>query len=259
MPTTNLEEVTAKLKNLTLLLIVFALLNPMISFSESIEPISSNSVPTRFGVITTGFFNETTYGTLGVNDREILRSKVGAFLLYAVYHLGEIDAVLFGEQCACSDQTAPHLNFILLASGKRPSILTEKDFISSDGTLEPKRIQDGVLINLGYENGKQKLAELKSGQLTVRLVQTATQLDRKNCKMLYEKSSDNCTKTKSIGLECKYANPSDGSSAGMTEIRIASQRPGFNSSAMDNVCRSECETAKPVTYEQFKKEVCSIK
>lgn len=245
--------------SLKVILIALTLTYPILSTAGTIEPIPYEKITTRFGTVTSNWIDDSQLADIKVNGKVIYKSGVGGFNLYGIYKLKDSDAVLLGENCVCSNQDSDHFYLLVLTPNHSPKLITDESFHSSNFTLEPKQLQDTIFVNLGYENGKQKTAEFKSGKLTVHLVATATRMNKVDCEDLYDQSSKNCTRSISIGLECKYADPSDGSAAGMTGIRILSQLPGYNSSAMSSVCRTECETAKPITYEKFKKDVCSIK
>lgn len=200
--------------------------------------------------------------TILFNGRNVFESGASYLGFHAKYEIGDKDVLLFGINCGGSACSPDELNFLVLGAESEPKIVTTKDFYSADGTIKPRKEKDRVVIDLGFEKGKKKIAILESGKVVMQYTAIdATPMKLEDCQWLYENSIRECIQLKELKLDCEEngRNYSGGCVATMTGITALSNHPGFVSSALGDICVTACKTGKALTFEQFKRKVCSIK
>jgi hypothetical protein len=153
---------------------------------------------------------------------------------------------------------------LILKSGQKPKTLTKENFASSDGTIAPRVIGGDVVIVLGFEDKKNKIARLHGEQLTVEYSTPLppSPMPDRTCEWLYEASASECIEdTRQFKFECGGIASGYSGRCGrvMTGITALTNHPGFISSALEHVCLQECKTGTEPALPDFKRDVCSIK
>ena len=224
------------------------------------EHETCNMIKTKLGVI------RVIQGTAGLpadtitfNGKRVFEGQMGYAFLYKSFQTSNYIAVLFGENPGGSGTPVDTLYFLLLRQGSKPSIVTNEDFYSADGIMNIKQKNNDVVFDLGFEEKKRKTAILTSGNVLVQYATVgAIPMKLESCQLLYENSMSECMERKKRNNDCGQAYDGD-CHATMTGITVLSSHPGFVSSALSEICTTVCKTGKAITFEQFKKKVCSIK
>jgi hypothetical protein len=200
--------------------------------------------------------------TITVNGKKVFQSKEDYAFLYGSFRTPNYTAVLFGENAGGSATPVDTLYFLLLRSNREPTIVANKDFYSADGTMHIQQRKDDVVIDLGFEAKKRKTAVLQAGKIVVRhATVNVSPMKIEDCKQVYEYASGECLQLRDLKFDCEHYGRhymgNSGNSMGF--IRGVSNRPGFVDSALGAICVTTCKTGTMVSFEQFKKDVCSIK
>jgi Tfp pilus assembly protein PilF len=222
--------------------------------------------PTRFGkvLIVARRKGGPIPDTMLLNGGTVFQS-LGMYLhAHATYAMGDTDVVLFGANGGGVGE-GDALHFLIIGAHGTTKVVATKEFYSADYTIMPRQERNAVVVDLGFEEGKKKIAILRAGKLMVQYVPVGVSpVALEDCTWLHEYSTDECIRFKNLKLDCEqygrgYPSNGAGSVAVMDGARALSNQPGFVSSALGDLCVRMCTTSQPVPFEVFKKTVCSIK
>ncbi|PKN51230.1 MAG: hypothetical protein CVU55_13960 [Deltaproteobacteria bacterium HGW-Deltaproteobacteria-13] len=247
-------------KKIFIMLITFTISILIVSkeICNAWEHETCDVIKTKFGnVRVIRSIPELPANIVTVNGKEVFQSGGDYAFLYKSFRTSNYIAVLFGENAGGSATPVDTLYFLLLRPNKKPIVIRNKDFYSADGTMIIKQKNNDVLFDLGFEEKKKKTAILTSGKIVVRYDMVGVlPMELEDCNWLYENSMNECIKLRS---DCEQARDYSGDCvATMTGITVLSNHPGFASSALDDICVTACKTGTAITFEQFKKRVCSF-
>ncbi|HJV07874.1 MAG TPA: hypothetical protein VJ642_11315 [Chromobacteriaceae bacterium] len=214
---------------------------------------------------------KTRYGTLrlvpsdpelGISDtlmlgkRQLWREEAYHLNLYQRFELGTQDVVLLGSNCGGTGCPNDDLSLVVLAPGQGPRIIGHKHFYSNDGTVNPQANGKQLVIDLGFENRKRKLAIYDGSTLKIELAAvTARPLNAADCKWTYEYAAAGCVEAAQSDVSCR--SPQD-TFPGVTYRGVAAiaHQPGFKTGNFDKLCVNMCKTRQLVNYNTFRKAVC---
>jgi len=232
------------------------------AFGDAPEPVNAERFNTRNGVVRVGEIGPAfQHNALVVDGKRIFVGPSDGILLWHDYRVGTADAVLFDTGCSGSSCGDPdRYYFALLRRGKHPVIISDPDFYSADGRIDPRpaTAQGAVVIELGFEKGLRKWAELKGSRVTIHHESSDARISVEACKQVHSMALDDCSKTYVPDRKCDFGLPV-GSVADMGNLRSLSNAPGFDSAALGAACHAQCSTGVRSSFDTFSKEVCGIK
>jgi hypothetical protein len=222
---------------------------------RAMEPIWSERVNTRFGAVELGQSHyASSHDVILVDGKGVVVRRGETILLYGAYRVATGDVVLFS---AGSDGEY-HLFFLVLRPAKKPWVLSAPDFYSANYTMEAKQQGDRVVVDLGFERGRRKTAELKNTTLTIRYAASDARIPIADCEWLYNITRTSCADIGSWHLDCEGAAPV-GSRADLGNITVMSHHPGFNSTRLEGICSAICGGGQAPPLSVFATDVCGIK
>ncbi len=195
---------------------------------------------------------------LSVDGKQVFAGLDDAMELWHDYRVSDSDAVLFSTDCSGSSCGQRHFYFVLLKRGRKPLVVTTSDFFTTDGTFDLSPRPDEVTIELGFENGLRKWAELKGLRVSIHRDPSKARLSVEDCDRVHQMTLENCPGKYAPQGECdSQLVPS--SLADMGLLRGLANAPGFDSVALGETCRAQCTTGVPSSFDVFKREVCGIR
>jgi hypothetical protein len=248
-----------KLRPFILILFLISLQISSLCYAEDYEHFLS--VKTRYGLVhVVPSYEAGPYDTIKYRDGKILQSKGSVFSLGGYLKLKDSDVVLVHEDCGgsrCMDSEKLYL--IILKKSTSAKILTQKNFTSEDATRRLYKRGETVFVDLGFQNKSKKYAELQSDKIAIHIESSqVVPMKTSSCESLFDYSSDECSSQKRYYGDCNHITDASFSLALMGSIEALSNHPGFNKIEWHNRCVALCE-GKKVSYDDFKKSVCSIK
>ena len=174
------------------------------------------------------------------------------------------ELVLVGANCAgeqCPENAATQFAFVGLQAGKDAQILSQATFSSMMDAEDVNLTVDNgkVMVDLGFEAGKRKVATLQGDQLAVTLETVAqTSLEQDDCQLLYTDVLQSCIDARENDASC--ADPQSWIGVELaSSLTIMSNFPGFQAPNWEKYCKSGCATGNTVVdYPTFARDVCSI-
>jgi hypothetical protein len=221
------------------------------------EPVSSDRIATRNGVVQVVAPSHHR-DVLSIDGKKIFAGPDDAMALWRAYRVGASDAVLFSTDCSGTTCGQLHFYFVLLKRGSKPLVITTPDFHTADGTFNFPPGQSASPIELGFENGLRKWAELRGSRVLIHLDPSEARISAEDCERVHQMALDNCTRQDAPATTCDFEPPM-GSLADMGELRSLSNAPGFDSTALRATCHAQCATGVRSSFETFSREVCGIR
>lgn len=220
-------------------------------------PVSSEQIATRNGVVrVTG----PSYhrDLLAIDGKRVFAGPDDAMELWRAYPVGASDAVLFSTDCSGSTCGQRHFYFLLMKRGSKPLVVTTPDFFTADGAFDLPSGQAEIAIELGFENGLRKWAELKGVHISIHHDPSDARIGVEDCDRIHRMALDNCSREYAPEGRCDDRPPA-GSVADMGLLRGLVNAPGFDSAALSATCHAQCTTGVELSFDAFKREVCGIK
>lgn len=223
----------------------------------AVEPLSSDRIATRNGVVrVVGPSYHRDF--LAIDGKRIFAGPDDSMALWRAYRVGASDAVLFSTDCSGSTCGQQHFYFVLLKQGSKPIVITTPDFFTADGAFDLPHGQRTVAVELGFENGLRKWAELNGSRVLIHRDPSDVRISIEDCQRMHHMALDDCSKEYAPGTKCDF-QPPIGSLADMGELRSLSNAPGFDSTALGAICHAQCATGVRSSFEAFSREVCGIR
>lgn len=218
------------------------------------------SIRTALGVVDVSRSSpESSPDTLGVNGKAVYVEEGMYINLYEKFSLAGAEVLLFGVNCGGTGCPNDDLHFLILQEQKKPDVVSADGFYSLDGTVKPRLDNGELIVDLGYEDGKSKTAELNAGSVLISLApQPVAPMRFEDCKWLHEYSMSECINAKSFDSNCEAAEENF---SGVTSRGVAalSNHPGFAAKPFHSACVTACQTGTAVAFDRYKSAVCSIK
>jgi len=202
---------------------------------------------------------ESSPDTLRVNGKAVYAEEGMYINLYEKFSLASAEVVLFGVNCGGTGCPNDDLHFLMLGQGHKPDVVSADSFYSLDGTVKPRLDNGRVVVDLGYESGQRKTAQLNAGSLSIRLTpQPVSPMSLENCQWLHEYAMGECVNAKSFDANCEAA---EDNFSGVTSRGVAalSNHPGFVEKHFHSACVTACRTGREVPFDRYKTAVCSLK
>jgi len=211
---------------------------------------------TRYGKLIVAYNGPEEVRTPGliIFRGKIVLDQITGYKLIKRFSIGDTDAILVSENSG--GQTQDRYSFILVSANREPTVATAEDFDTADWSeAKARQVGDRILVELGYENGRKKTAELISGQVVVHLGETRGRMTKEDCDSVHDLVEKTCLES---WQTCEHAYP-HGSFAEMSELTTLEHKPGFSKREVARVCQSACKNhMAPDLDESFKKKVCGI-
>jgi tRNA A-37 threonylcarbamoyl transferase component Bud32 len=228
-------------------------------------PVDENSVATERGWLRSTY-EAAGQSSLMLEERELLHLEWEYITLHHYFRQAGRELVLLstiGEGLAYVS-IKPELQFLVLeTTGERRFLKAEAERVdigggalfSSYGSPEVV-VVDGarIVLDLGFDTGKRKLAELKGDELRVYWEDAARAfLGDETCTMLHGAALQACSDSKSFDETCDERL---GFTGYLREIYRIND-PGYNEDRFYSYCRRACRTGKKPAYEEFARSVCA--
>lgn len=235
-----------------------------IPLSRAVNYTGSREIHTELGNLKITGSPAGSSDTITLNGTIAYRQPGYYISFYENFKMKEGDAVIFGVNPGGSANPVDNLHVLLLLNGKKPIILSDKNFYSKDGTAISTSNTDEIIIDLGFDAKRKKRARVHDEQLTIEYSEILPPfpMTDEDCKWLHEYTANECIEEKrGYKVNCEdYAHTYSGhSTVNMTGITTLSNHPGFISAALSQICLDECQTGLEVSFSEFERKVCSIK
>ncbi|MFZ2160841.1 MAG: hypothetical protein WAW02_01360 [Sideroxyarcus sp.] len=218
----------------------------------------ADELETKFGVLRTAF-DRVSYGLefFMFLDGKLLQN--GITDIYGVYYIGQQPWVLVGS--FSGGMNPKDLSFLKIYEDKSASIITyEKPwvFASYEQELDVKTEDNRLIVDLGFEDQKKKLAILENNKVSIEYKEVnLNAITSDDCQALYriaktectwEHTRENCT-SRAIGM-----TPSNHADLGT--LGDITSKPGFAKNGFDDECYKACTSGTVSQYEAFSKSAC---
>ncbi len=247
----------SKIPILSLFLIAFLISS--LCFAEDQDYFSS--VRTRFGLVQIAqSFTASQYDTIKYRGKRIFYRPGLVIALRGYLQMKDFDVVLAHVDCGSSRcVTSEELYLIILKKATSAKVLTQKNFTSENDTRRLYKKGETVFVDLGFHKKKKKYAELQSDKIIIHIEPSPiVPMKPSSCEFLFEYSLNECSSRKKYDGDCNHITDVTFSLALMGSIESLSNHPGFNKDKWHKKCVDLCE-GKKVSYDDFKKNACSIK
>jgi hypothetical protein len=227
-------------------------------YAEDIQYL--DRVKTRFGILqAASSWEGGPKDKLLFNGQTVFDGKGQFVSIHGYFRRAQTDVAIFGVNCGGSSCSPDELHFVILKPHSNFILASDPGFYSNDATVRPIQTSNVVRVDLGFENGVKKVAELKGEKVQIHhYPQPTLPLTQSVCENLYEYALNECARFASLHEPCGAAPDSGLSVAYMNEMRALIHHPGFVTAKWNESCISRCE-GKEISYEDFKTAVCSIK
>ena len=212
--------------------------------TNTMTKVDGDVVKTRFGMLKVVPPNNSddtsTPDTLLLSGKKVFREEDAFLHIKYLFSIGQRDVVLFSSVSGGLDGIQ-NLRFLLLSSDQEPKIVPDQKPIGgSTAGFKSSLSGDVVLLDLGFEQGKQKLVELRGDTVTVRLLDAAPQpLADDDCKKLFNEGLEACAEASKQIANCK--NPRRTFPGYLwRNVIYFSNFPVFNLKAFDRICVAPC-------------------
>ncbi|MFC1626430.1 hypothetical protein ACFL19_01865 [Pseudomonadota bacterium] len=212
----------------------------------------------KFGVLRTAF-DRVPYGLefYMFLDGKLIQN--GVTEIYGVYYIGDQPWVLVGSHLGGMNPN--NLSFLKINTDKSVTKITFNKpfvFVSYEQDLDVKVDGNRLVVDLGFEDQKQKLAVLENDQISIEYKEVkSNEITTDDCQKLYRIANSECTwehrrndcQNNAIGMI-----PS--SNADMGSFDHISSKPGFDQKGFDRECLQACKRGVVSEYETFSKSAC---
>ena len=226
----------------------------------------TEELATKFGALISAF-DRVPYGLefYIFLDGKLIQN--GASEIYGAYYIGEQPWVLIGANPGGHNPN--DLSFLKIHEDRSASEVTfEKPgiFVSYDQELDVKTEEKRLIVDLGLEDKKQKLAILENEKISVVYQELEYKpLSENECRKLYGFAEYHCSKkTWKLEVYCeefastldKFIGTYPVTGQWVQEIK---NQPGFNNEGFYQQCMSAYHAGNISAYDIFSKVVCGHK
>lgn len=221
----------------------------------------ADELETKFGVLRTAYVRSP----IGLDFFVFLGGKLlheGPCHIYGVYYIGQQPWVLVGTNQGGMNPN--DLSFLKINKDKSASEITYKGphfFASYEQVLDVETDGNRLVVDLGFENQKQKLAILENNKISIEYREVnLNALTLEDCRALYGIAKDECTweHTRS-DCQKRAIRMTPSSIVNLSGLKHVSNKPGFDKNGFDDECFKACESGAISQYEDFSKSACGGK
>jgi hypothetical protein len=218
----------------------------------------ADELETKFGVLRT-VFDRVSYGLAFFMFLDGKLIQEGPQHIYGVYYIGQQPWVLVGSNQGGMNPN--NLSFFRINKDKSASEVKYKEpwvFVSYDQELNVKTEGNQLVVDLGFDDQKQKLAILENDTIIIEYKEVKLNaVTADDCQELYRIAKGECTwghtrsdcQNRAIGM-----TPS--SVVNLTNFKYVSGKPGFDKDGFDGECLKACKSGVISQYEAFAKSAC---
>jgi hypothetical protein len=218
-----------------------------------------DELETKIGVLR-AVFERVSYGLEYYVFLDEKRIQNGAGNIYGIYYIGQQPWVLVGANPG-GGKNPNRLSFLKINKDKSATEIKYEPhwvFVSYKRKLDVESSGNRLIIDLGFEDQKKKLAILENDKISIEYsVVGLNAVTPEDCRMLYELAKTECTwefrredcKKRTIGMI-----PS--STVYLSTLDHIASKPGFKQDEFDNECYKACESGVISKYEDFSKSAC---
>lgn len=224
---------------------------------QKLPESSPEQVTTRAGLLkVTRSTPQSTPDSITLNGKTVFKAQDEYVSIQRLFKLPSYDAVLISTNCGGSGCTYDGFSF-LLVDGKRVVTVSHKDFVAISGEVKTRQQGDKVLLELGFEEKKRKVAVLNGKKVTVQTVAAPKQALREDfCQWLHKDALDACVYARHEDTQCANPQATFGGAV-MRGVNAAGDHPGFDANQFSKACVAACKTGKADRYVSFGRLVCS--
>lgn len=195
--------------------------------------------------------------TLNLDGKQILRQEAFYLSLHQYITQNDRDIVMVGSNCGGTGCPENQFYLVILDKDAQPVVLTKDNFIAYPDDVKVKADGKDVIIDLGFETGKHKIATLKDKEVQITLQDAPkTFLGEDDCQWLHKEALGGCLEYRESNTKC--TDPQSEFSGYLSRgVAALANYPGFGQDAFKKFCFTTCDTSKRSDYALFAKEVCS--
>lgn len=192
-------------------------------------------------------------------DQEVIVNRSSEHL-YFVDHFthGQQDIVVFGSRCEGTACATEHYSILVLADNQPAMLIEHDDLYAYPNEIKVEQTTEGLTLNLGFLQGKQRYADLSGDRLSFRLEEAQeTKLRDDRCEWLYHDGLGACVSAKEKISSCE--NPQVEFVGYLIRgMQAIAEQPGFVNSHFDTRCIDACKQGDRGDYESFAQAVCGF-
>lgn len=218
----------------------------------------ADELKTKFGMLRT-VFDRVSYGLdfFMFLDGKLIQE--GPQHIYGVYYIRQQSWVLVGSNQGGMNPN--NLSFFKINKDKSASEVKYKEpwvFVSYEQELDVKTEGNRLVVDLGFDDQKQKLAILENDKISIEYKEVKLNaVTSDDCQRLYKIAKSECTwehtredcPSRAIGMTPSYV-------AGLADLKYITSKPGFDQDRFDKECFKACESGVISQYEAFSKSAC---
>ena len=194
--------------------------------------------------------------TLMLNGKSIYKAQGSALFLYKLFTLGTNDIVLMGSSCAGAGCSTHEFSFLIIPPRDAPKLVHNNELYGYENAVTYKQSGNKIILNLGFSNGKRKLATYQNGEISIDWQTVAAKpLDATHCEWLHTEAMQACIDANKDDANCDdpESNFSDLIARG-TNAMV--DYPGYNATGFTEQCKQACQTGRIASYSNFKSAIC---
>jgi uncharacterized protein YecT (DUF1311 family) len=191
-----------------------------------------------------------------LNGKSIYNTKGSALFLYKLFTLGTNDIVLMGSSCAGAGCATHEFSFLIIPPRDAPKLVHNNELYGYENAVTYKQNGNKISLNLGFSNGKRKLATYQNGEISIDWQAVAAKpLDATHCEWLHTEAMQACIDASKDDSNC--ADPESTFTEVITRGANAMvDYPGYNATGFTEQCKQACQTGRIASYSNFKAAVC---
>ena len=233
--------------------------DPVETQASTLPDPNPEQLQTRQGLLTLGHSSaEMPPDTLLLAGKTVHSVDGNYITLHKLFPVGDSDVVLFSSNCGGSGCIDNDFGFLILKPNAAPKVVSHKELSANLGEVKTQQQGDTILMQLGYNAGKQVVATYKNEQVSLDYKTLPPQaLKAEDCKWLYNEAIKSaCIDAKESNADC--SDPTGTFiGAAMIEFAAISNYPGFKTEGFTQQCQQACRTGKTVDYASFSYVACS--
>lgn len=244
-----------QLKNICASLSLLLILMPLAMAAEIWDPDAHDIetvkvLKTSMGTVSVhqSKYKKHTYSDqIWLNKTAVFKKARHNLGIGSKYTLGRQEVVLLVSKCGGNGCSSNRL-LLVLEKGKKPNVLTADNFFSLTDHTEVEIKDAKLIIDLGYEGGKHKVARYDGAQLTIALEDVGRlPMSEKACQSVYE-----------IVQGCLPGSCQEDQLPMSSARSLPTYLPGYVKQGFNTACGRVCRGEKVAFDKTFKQSVCSI-
>ena len=228
------------------------------SATQALSEDAFDKMQTRAGWLEIGRSDfKTSPDSLFLDGRRIYQDEDTYLSLHRLFKLAGYEAVLFSSNCGGSGCPSNEFAFLILRSGAEPKVIRASNFDAYPQEVKTRQMGNSIKLDLGYFEGKRKLASLENEQLTIDLEDVPDQaLQEDHCQWLHTDAMPACVEARKTTRTCNDVQ-AEFTGYLMRGVAAMLDYPGFNQSGFEQQCLQACKAGKLPDYASFGVAVCS--